>query len=56
MYITKQEAQDIVDYNTTGKGKGNPRYTDLVNARKWLLAMEYLKVEQLCSKALRFIK
>lgn len=36
MKITKQFCKDIINHNTVGKGKNNPRYTDLANAKRWL--------------------
>lgn len=42
MKITKKSCQDIIDYNTVGKGKNTPSYTALVEARKWLAALNHV--------------
>lgn len=42
MKVTKQFCKDIIDYNTIGKGKSNPSYTALVEARKWLAALNHV--------------
>lgn len=42
MRITKKYCQDIIDFNTQGKGKNNPSYTALVNAKKWLSALNHI--------------
>ena len=55
MIITRKRAKEIVDYNTTGKGKENPRFTDLANARKWLCWMDKLSVNELNSTKLRLL-
>lgn len=40
MKITKQYCKDIIDYNTIGKGKGNPNFTALANAKLWLYHLD----------------
>jgi len=39
--ITKEKCQQIIDYNTKGKGKGDPNFTDLANAKIWLANLEF---------------
>lgn len=40
--VTLEWVQGIIDYNTIGKGKGDPNYTALVNARRWKRVLERL--------------
>ena len=41
MIITKEKCQQIIGYNTTGKGRGNPNFTALTNAKIWLANLEF---------------
>ena len=47
MVVTRQYCQQIIDYNTVGKGKNNPSFTALVNARRWLCNLNYFGVGEL---------
>jgi len=44
--VTREKCQQIIDYNTIGKGKGNPNFTALTNAKIWLANLELSEREQ----------